>query len=295
MKKLFLAVLYITFAALLTAVLLVVRFPKDSFLSYITSRLEEHMPGYACSISDFGYHYPASVKLGTVTFQKRESGREWVLENMNLIFDPKEFLQDFLAQFQMYDGSVSLEGKLKNGLNDVYFNGIEVSGIDLRKANLRDYFQRNVSGILGFSGSYGGSLSGFAEGSLNGKVEVTDFVSDLKRPVLTSNEVRFERISAQVEVGHEQLNFSDGTATGPMYDGTFSGRVTFAQKPSGGSIVINGTLSPKQTFIRKNRQAARASALLYKKYRNTKIPFNVTGRLQEPVFRFGSRPQQANN
>ena len=295
MKKLFLAVLYITFAVLLTAVLLVLRFPKDSFLAYISSRLEQCMPGYACTISDLGYRFPASVALGTVTFNKGENGRKWVMENMTFLFDPKESLQKFLAEFRMYGGSVSLDGTLEERWKDVYINRIEVSGIDLQKADMRHYFQRNVSGFLGFSGSYAGKLSQMENGSLNGKVELTEFVTELRRPVLMSSEVTFDRISAQVEIDHERLEFSDGTATGQMYDGTFSGRVTFASVPSAGSLVIDGTLSPNQEYVKKDNQTARAAALLYKKYRDTKIPFNITGQLQDPVFRFGTRPQQLIN
>jgi hypothetical protein len=80
-----------------------------------------------------------------------------------------------------------------------------------------------------------------------------------------------------------------------MYDSTFSGEVTYVPIPAAGRISVDGTLTPKQEFLKNNRQAARAASLLYKKYKNTKIPFNVSGGLQEPVFRFGSRPQQAVN
>lgn len=295
MKKLFLAVLYITFAVLLTTVLLVVRFPRDSFLAYVTSRLEERLPGYACTISELQYRYPSSVLLGTVTLQKKRNGREWVMENMSLSFAPAESLRNFLASFTMYGGSVRLEATLDDGGKDVSCSGVEVFGMDLQKTNLRAFFQRNVSGTLGFSGSCVGSLSEIEKGRLNGRLELTGFTSDLRRPILMSSEVRFEQISAQIEFDREQLNFSDGKAAGQMYDGTFSGKVMFETIPAAGSLAVDGMLTPKQEFIRANRQAARAAALLYKKYRNTKIPFNVTGRLQDPVFRFGPRPQQTIN
>lgn len=295
MKKLFLAVLYITFAVFLTAVLLVVRFPKDSFLAYITSRLEERMPGYVCTISAFEYRYPTSLALGTVTFQKGQNGREWVLENMSLSFDPSESLQKFQARFIMYGGSVSLEATLAEWGKEVSLHGLEVSGMDVGKANLQEFARRNVSGTLGFSGNYAASLSEIDEGRLNGILDLTGFASELKRPILMSSEVRFDRISARIAMDRKQLIFSDGEAEGKMYDGTFSGTVSFAAIPAMGSLIIDGMLSPKQEFMRKNRQVARAAALLYKKYRSTDIPFNVTGRLQEPVFRFGPRPQQAGN
>ena len=291
MKKLILAILYISFALFLTAILLVVRFPKDSFLAYLCAKIEQRASGYACTISDIGYRYPAFFDFGTVTIRKRENGREWMIDNMTVFFDPKTSLQDFQAAFGMYGGSIRIGGYFANGWKEVHLNTVEVFGVDLEKTDLQRRIGRKVSGLVGFTGTCDTRISEIAHGRLKGRVELRSFSGELKRSILMNRDVNFERVRSQIEVDRQQVRFTDGSATGKRYDTSFSGQVRFGPMMSESSFLIDGTLSLKQEFVSQNRQVARAAALLYKKYRNTEIPFNVTGQLQKPIFRFGMRPQ----
>ena len=118
-------------------------------------------------------------------------------------------------------------------------------------------------------------------------LEMINFQLELKRSVLMSNSVEFDEIKMLVKFREGKLTLTDGQAKGTMYDTDFEGQIEKGPLVQESSVAITGRLSPRQEYIQNNRQVARAAALLYKKYKNTSIPYLIRGSLREPFFQFG--------
>lgn len=289
LKKLSLTFIYLFYAVVLIAVLLVVRFPKDTLLTQIERKVEGELSGYTCKISNIKYIYPISVLFEDVTIV--HSGRETQLPITNVLITPD--LKNVMTQFEM-----SLEllgGTMKTGVirhpesNRVELPTLAISGINLKDVGfIEQDLSRGIEGIVELSGRYIGDSSDLTSGEFSGTVGVKEFQMELKRPILQSKQVVFTEASTFAQMRNGLIEVFDGTAKGPFYDGDFTGSITLRELWRASVLALNGTISPKQEYIEKNRQVARAVALLYRKYKSSTIPFRLTGNLEDPVFAFGT-------
>jgi len=289
LKKLSLTFVYLFYAVVLIAVLLVVRFPKDTLLTQIERKVEGELSGYTCEISSIKYIYPISVLFEDVTIV--HSGRETELPVTNVLITPD--LKNVMTQFEM--SLDLLGGTLKTGVvlhpesNRVELPTLAISGINLKEVGfIEQDLSRGLEGIFELSGRYIGDSSDLTSGEFSGTVRVKDYQMELKRPILQSKQVVFTEASTFAQMRNGLIEVFDGKARGPFYDGDFTGSIKLRELWRASVLALNGTISPKQEYIEKNRQVARAVALLYRKYKSSTIPFRLTGNLEDPVFAFGT-------
>lgn len=289
LKKLSLTFIYLFYAVVLIAVLLIVRFPKDTLLTQIERKVEGKLSGYTCEISNIKYVYPISVLFEDVTIV--HSGRDTELPITNVLITPD--LKNVMTQFEM--SLDLLGGTMETGVvlhpesNRVELPRLAISSINLNEVGfIEQDLSRGIEGIVELSGRYIGDSSDLIRGEFSGTVRLKDYQMELKRPILQSKQVVFTEASTFAQMRNGLIEVFDGKARGPLYDGDFTGSIKLRELWRASVLALNGTISPKQEYIEKNRQVARAVALLYRKYKSSTIPFMLTGNLEEPVFAFGT-------
>lgn len=287
-KKIALVSLYIFYAIALTLILLVVRFPKETFLSYAGGLIEQELPGTNWIISDVTYIYPYGFRLDTVNLTSSDGLFNVAITNVIITLDPRNLLGGFNVGFNLYDGVVESDVILRRDTDMIELPAFAASGISLERIELlQQRLGRTVNGIISFSGQFLGRRHDLGNGNFSGTILVSAFRLPMNRPILKSNVITFDEVSASFSMDEGQVLIEEGRAVGQSYDATFSGQIASAHQWQESELEISGTLSPKEKYMKQNRQVARAVALLYRKYKTTTIPYKVSGSFREPVFQFG--------
>ncbi len=290
LRKLSLTLLYLFYAVVLIAVLLAVRFPKETLLTQIERRVEGKLPGYSCEISTIRYIYPFSVLIEGIELVHIGNQSQLPFTNVLITPDLKNVMTRFEMSLELLGGTMNTGVVLHPESNRVELPGLAISGINLKDVSfIEQDLSRGLEGVVELSGRYLGNSNDISSWEFSGTIKVKDFQMELKRPILQSKQVAFAELSTFARLRDGLVEVIDGTAMGPFYDGSFAGSVRLIELWRASVLAVNGTLSPKQEYIEKNRQVARAVALLYRKYKSSTIPFNLTGTLEDPVFVFGSR------
>lgn len=289
LKKLSLTFLYLFYAVVLTAVLLVVRFPKETLLAQAERKVEEKLTGYTCEIGDIKYIYPFSVLIEEVAIVHTGNGSQLPFNSVLITADLKNVMTRFEMSLELLGGTMTTGVVLHPESDRVELPTLVISGINLKDVGfIEQDLSRGVEGTVELSGRYLGSSRDLAGGEFSGTVRVNDFQMELKRPILQSQQVVFTEIQTFAQLRNGLVEVVDGTASGPFYDGNFSGSVRLSRLWRASVLALSGTLSPKQEYIEKDRQVARAVALLYRKYKSSTIPYKLTGSFEDPVFAFAA-------
>ena len=289
LKKLSLTFLFLSYAVVLIAVLLVVRFPKETLLTQVEQKVEENLSGYTCEIGDISYIYPSSVLIEEVEIVHTGNQSQLPFTSVLITPDLKNVMTRFEISLELLGGTMTTGVVLHPESNRVELPTLVISGINLKDVGfIEQDLSRGVDGIVELSGRYIGNSSDLAGGEFSGTVRVKDFQMELKRPILQSKQVVFTELRTFAQLRDGLVEVVDGTATGPFYDGEFTGSVRLRKLWRAYVLALSGTLSPRQEYIEKDRQVARAVALLYRKYKSSTIPYKLTGNFENPVFAFGT-------
>lgn len=289
LKKLSLTFLFLSYAVVLIAVLLVVRFPKETLLTQVEQKVEENLSGYTCEIGDISYIYPSSVLIEEVEIVHTGNQSQLPFTSVLITPDLKNVMTRFEISLELLGGTMTTGVVLHPESNRVELPTLVISGINLKDVGfIEQDLSRGVDGIVELSGRYIGNSSDLAGGEFSGTVRVKDFQMELKRPILQSKQVVFTELRTFAQLRDGLVEVVDGTATGPFYDGDFTGSVRLRKLWRASVLALSGTLSPRQEYIEKDRQVARAVALLYRKYKSSTIPYKLTGNFENPVFAFGT-------
>jgi len=293
LKKLLLLFLYVFYGVVLTAILLVVRFPEDVVLAKMSNRIEQAFPGFSCRISNVSYSYPYSVRLDSVVLNNSSDGTGGIsFENVLFTMIPEQLLNQFQIHFRVLEGTVGATIALLPGnevleLRDIIVNDVDLSKITYFQADL----QRTVAGRFDCSGTYAARRDDLIDGEFAGSLVFRDFRMDLKRPILQNEFIDFSKLTVKAEFKNSMIELAEGSATGSLLDSIFSGTVAFGPQWQDATLDITGTINPKQDYLQKNPEVARSVALLRRKYRNSAIPYRLSGSFQVPIFQFGSASQ----
>lgn len=121
---------------------------------------------------------------------------------------------------------------------------------------------------------------------MQARLELTNGRLGLQRPLLGERELVFQQAFVLLQGKGRDLRFDQGRVSTPLFDGSFSGRLSFNADPGQCRIDLAGEVQPTPGFYkaRPNTVAMQAFRLQLK---NNTLPFRVTGTLGEPGIHFG--------
>jgi type II secretion system protein N len=288
-KKTLFAFFCIVYAVVLTGTLLVVRFPKERFLSYACNVIEQHMQGFSCSIPDAAYRFPLELEFDRVRLINKDELIDLTLERVLLSFDQKDPTGRVGITFDLYGGTFKTGVILDHSSGFVELPDLELSGLKLGSVEpLQQRLARPVAGTLSVSGRYRAHREYLGKGTFAGTTRIEGLELDLRRPILQSNSVFFEEVRGETSMADGRLDIAEGLARGPKFTSSFSGEVQLARQWQESSLSVSGQLVPQEKYIKEKQQVARAVELLFKKYGTREIPYRLDGSFRDPQFYFGT-------
>jgi len=286
LRRLFIVLFYCLFSLIVIAVSLVYLLPRERLRSWSEQLIESQLPGVEWRIGAFKYVHPLKLRLYEVVVRSTRYRVELPVDTVLLSFEPRYPVKRIGVL------GVLLGGDLKTDLV-VGANGeVKLTNLELSEVHLSDFdgleqmISRPVRGRLSFNGRALIDRNLPVPFRLNGALTITDFYTELRRPIFAENEVYFDTISTDISQRGNRLELSAGRAAGALLGGTFYGEIQGDRPWEQSTLGITGALSPQPGLLEKRPELAGQLKTIYRQYRLQSIPFGVDGTISEPRFRF---------
>lgn len=281
--------LYFTYAVVLTAVLLYIRFPADKFKEFCERRLEYFLSDSICTIDRIAYHFPLSIVFFDLQSSRTVDEKDSKLLVNRLIVTPdlKKLLKEYAVSGEIYGGSFRLTLTVDAEAESFRLAEVQMEGFDVDAwANDYSILDRKVSGVIEFSGSYQARYDSPLEGMGTGKLVVADGSMEFLQPVLSLSTFGFSRINVDMTHENNILRLIDGEVSGQEMSAQFTGEMQMTSPLLNSTLLLAGTLSPNEGFLLAHPEEKKLVDQMFLRYKSSVLPFKVGGSVKRPTFRF---------
>lgn len=283
--------LYFVYAAVLTAVLLYIRFPAEKFKEFCERRLEYFLSDSVCTIDRIAYHFPLSLVFFDLQSSRTidEKDSKLLVNRLVVTPDVKKLLRTFAVSGEVYGGSFGLTLHVDAEAESFQLAEVNVTGFDVNAwANDYSLLDRKVSGVIEFSGSYQARYDSPLEGMGTGKLVVADGSMEFLQPVLSLSTFGFSMINVDMTHENNTLRFIDGQMSGQEMSAEFTGEMRMTSPLLNSTLLMSGNLSPNEGFLLAHPEEKRIVDQLLLRYKSSVLPFKVGGSVKRPTFRFST-------
>lgn len=285
------SLLYVVYAVLLTALLLYVRFPGEKFKAYFEQRVEQLLPGSACTIEDIAYRFPSSAAFANIHIMRTIDGQDtdMVVKLLSITPIPLQFWKAFILHGEIYSGlftaGLDVDSAAQQfNLTDIRLEGLEVGKL-VEGIGLAD---RKLSGILAFTGDYRAAKNHPGDGVGTGEIEIVSGSIGLMQPILALSAIEFDKLTVGLSPENGVVRFIDGELLGKNISADFTGEMRLTSPFLQSNILLTGHLAPDDVFLRDHPREQQFVQRLLQRYKVTVLPFKVGGTVQRPLFRFST-------
>ncbi|MEJ2058007.1 MAG: hypothetical protein P8X39_09250, partial [Desulfofustis sp.] len=223
LRRLFIFLFYCLFSLTVILVSLVYLFPRGKMVSWSEQLIEKEFPGIECRIGAVKYIHPLKVRLYEIVVRSKHYRAELPVETLLLSFEPRYPVKNIGVVGVLLGGSINAEVLVAaDGM--VKLKNLQISAVHLRDLDeLEQIIDRSVEGLLSFAGR--AEIDRHRPGTfrLSGSLEVADFRTQLRQPVLGESDVQFDRLSADISQSGKRIELLRGRAAGPLISAEFYG------------------------------------------------------------------------
>jgi type II secretion system protein N len=278
-------IIYFLYACLLTGVLLVVRFPAGTLRHYCTGAMERILPGTTCSIGGINYDFPLTLCMRDIRVTRLHSPEDIlvVIKDLWVRAEPRQSGARLLAEAYggRHECRLQIRGKV------LTLADIKIRHLDLGQwGGLQGLLGRKVSGFLDVTGTYMGRWGELMAGEAKGVVAVREGSVELLQPILSLNTLNFQNVETEFHLQNQSVTMAKGNLHGVEFNGTFAGILQLTEPLGSGALGVSGELTPLAPADADPQWKNRAS-ILQTRYKQTTLPFVISGTLAGPLFRFG--------
>jgi type II secretion system protein N len=282
--------LYCSYAVVLSAVLLYVRFPEKEFKEYCIRKAESLFNGTKCTIGKITYEFPFGIRFDKVAFLLPDGPNTplFELSSLNLSSPWRDFGSIFVLSGQSYSSNFS--GILQAGQGNRQFSldPLTIQNLDLSAMKpVNETLGRNLSGRLDYTGTYSAVVNQYLDGKAVGKVKLREGKIALLQPVLAMKEIDLQQVEMNIQYDKHRLQIVRGKANGIEMTADFTGMVQMITPWYLSNVTAKGDFALQAAYTRDNISARNEFIYLQKQFKKTTIPFQVAGNLQNPAFQFG--------
>ena len=285
-KRLLILFFYCLFALVVTGVFLVVLFPRDKFLGWASAQLTRKLPGIELSAGDIKYVHPFKLRIYGLNLRDDQNRWELPVDTLLVSFEPR-FPVEKIGVIGVLFG-----GDLRFDLGFGSHERLELGNLQISEMHLADLTMlaqsmgRPVKGILSLSGRATVDYRRPSDVRFTGKMQIANFSTPLKRPVLKETEVRFDQVSGDIVFNEGVIDVTGGRAAGLLLEGDFSGQIWGALPMGNSRFDLRGSVVPKTSLIQKHPDLADPLAAYFKRFMTDSIPYQIEGTVAEPLLTF---------
>ncbi len=282
--------LWLLYGFVLMGVLLYVRFPAAAVKKYCAGYVEKVFPGTDCRIGALSYTFPLTIKVSDVRLAKIEQLDEVMFAAQSFSIRPhlRYPIQVFTLSGNLYDGTYTSELTLKGKKGAFTLTKLTIENLDLQKLTyLTEQLDRDFTGRLTVTGEYYGVLDRLGEGVAKGNVAIDEGSLELLQPVLSLNGIDLQKSTFGFQFKEHDLQILEGHFNGKELAGSFSGNIEVLSPWLESEFDIAGELEAHTTLLEGSKRVKSIVSSLQRRH-NGILPFNVSGSVDNPLFRFGT-------
>lgn len=286
LKRLLSLLFYVLFALSVIGVCLVLLFPRDKFLGWASSYIEQRLPGINVSLADIKYVHP--LKLRLYEFYISDDQKEWEIpvDTLLVSVEPRYPIDHIGVIGVMFGGDLSFDLGL-TAAKRLELRDLQISEMLLTELSmLKRIVDRPVEGSVSLSGRATVDRRRLSDVRFTGTMRIDQFQTSLRQPVLDQTEVRFDRVDADIVLNGTIVDVTSGRAKGPLLSGDFSGQIRGTIPMSRSGISLSGDLVPQAALLEKNPALGDSLQAYFIRYRRNSIPYRIEGTVAEPQINF---------
>ena len=290
---------YLLYTLAVLAVMLWFQFPVVAVKTRLEHELRSLTPDLQWKIGRINLAMPADIRLSDIKISDNRKSKEplFVIDSLSLRPALWAYLKDkkLSAGYRLgiLDGSVNGQLSLTDDHNILKYdgnaNGIKITGL---KKILQD-LDRTLSGTLSGSFTGKGAVHGSGAVELEGNVKLLKGEIGFREPVLGMEKLAFNRVSSRLQYGTEGIRFVDGMIESRLLAGDFTGTVKPVAGIGRSTLRLNGALIPRPEFLSSIGDAT-AVNMVKSQLQGKKLPFIISGTLEEPGIVFTGLPADFN-
>ncbi len=287
-RRIWLFFLYLLYGSVLITVLLVLFFPTRQFRKYCVETVERMIPGTTCVVGSIGYTFPLTLRFSDIRLRRAQQPRELLVEVPSLSIRADPWRQGFTILAEIYDGRCQCRLFMDRDSGILRLGDVKIHHLNLKKwPGLQKFLGRSISGFLDITGRYSGRFGRILDGEARGTARVHGGSMELLRPILSLDTLGLQDSAMEFTLHDRTLAIGNGSLDGKEFNGTFAGMVHIALPPDQCRMKISGYLAPTPLLISSDRRWKNVAAVLRRRYKQSALPFVVSGTLTGPQFRFG--------
>jgi type II secretion system protein N len=280
---------YLPYGVFLVCLLLVVFFPAKKIRRYCVTTVEQILPGTTCLIGSADYTFPLTLNFRDIRLSEKQRPEDIILAVQSLSVTANPRISGLGVIARLYDGELRCRLFVGRNNGTLILSDVEIRHIDLGKwKKLHEFLGRDISGLLNVSGHYSGNLKHILQGEAEGEATVRHGSMELLQPVLSLTAVNLKDSKIEFMFRNRILKITKGSFQGAEFDATFNGMFHVALPSDSSMLEITGDLIPTLSLINSDSRWKSITTILKKRYRQSTIPFVVSGTLAGPRFRIGS-------
>lgn len=285
LRRLFTFLFYCLFVLAVISVCLVLLFPRDRFLLWTSELIERKLPGIEIAMEDLKYVHPFKIRLYGVVIRDNKHRFELPFDTLLISIEPRYPIGKVGVVGVLFGGDLSLDVSLAKK------NRIELANVSYSEMHLDDFkeltqnLDRPIKGIATISGRAAIARNNIRDITFSGKVQVRQFRTSLRKPILGQSEVKFDTIRADLILSGRTLDLTNGEASGPVLAGDFSGPIRWTRPWRYSSLELRGNIFPEPELLRINPELAEPLNAYFTRYNTDSIPYTLEGTISEPHIR----------
>ncbi len=283
--------LWLLYGFVLTGILLYVRFPGAAVKKYCAGYVEKVFPGIDCGIGALSFGLPLTFKVSDVRLTKVEQPDDVIFAAQSFAIRPHLSypIQVFTLSGDMYDGAYTSELTLKRKKGAFSLTKLTIENLDLQKLTyLQEQLDRDFTGRLTVTGEYSGVLGRLLEGEARGNIEIDKGSMELLQPVLSLNTIDLQKAEFGFQFKDHELQIQEGSFNGEELEGNFSGYIEVLSPWLESEFDVAGDLEVHTALLEGSPRVKSIVSSLQRRHKRVTLPFNVSGSVDNPLFRFGT-------
>jgi len=278
------------YGAVLTGVLLYIRFPAEKVRRYCERFVEDRLPDSSCSITSMKYIFPFRVVFEDIRVMNKKSGEGLLFEDPQLSFEPvwSNPLHFFKVESTAFGGSHEAQILINNEEKSLSFFEVEMKSVNLNMVPaLHKKLDRKVSGTLDYSGTFTGKTDELSIFAAEGVVSFHGGGFGLKKSILELNSLERVESSVHINLQKDTILLSKGELKNTQLNVSYEGNIALMKPWPKSSLNVKGGMVPLAPLLQEKKQLKTIVARMQQKYKAQSLPYHVNGTIGRPTFTFG--------
>lgn len=278
---------YGMYALALTAALLWVLFPAESFRAWLETRLNSPESPVTWEIKEMRVAWPFSVAALDIKATGRENGDAVLLVNELKIEPDILRLRELKDKWPLAYTARILDGTVRGkALADKKDGQLHISGTmsGLQIGGLESVWRqlgRQGSGKLSGEFNYEGKWQSLLSGTLRSDMEVTGGSLELRQQLFGLENLEFSRLSAIVTLKERTVSITEGKVKSNLLGADFSGNLSLAGSLLNSGINLEGDFEPRPELLGGLNDPAMIE-LIKGRLKDNKLKFTISDTIQDP-------------